>query len=250
MGDPNTRKSFLYLLGILGLITAMFVIIVTFSDRGIEVLDNRASKTYATPPAKIIEDKKDYRALIKTNLGEIEVDLLENNAPVTVNNFVFLSQDGFYDDVEFHRIVKDFIIQGGSRLTLDENPNNDGLGGPGYRFDDEINWDSLSLSKDQRSSLQSQGFKSSTKVKSVSMDKYVLAMANAGPNTNGSQFFFVTGNKNDENIKALNGKHTVFGKVTKGKDVIDKINNAELETIGGTERPKTPVVIESIQIIK
>lgn len=248
MTDPNTRKSFLYLLGIFALITAMFFAVVRLSEDGVGVLDNGAGKSYASPPGKVIKEGVDYQATFKTNVGEFKVDLLEANAPLTVNNFVFLAEDGFYNNVQFHRIVKDFIIQSGSRLTLDNNPNNDGLGGPGYRFADEINWDSLALEQAQRDSLQAQGFKSISTVQSVPLEKYTLAMANAGPDTNGSQFFFVTGNKDDENIKALNGKHTVFGKVISGQEVIDKINNAELKNVGGTERPVDPVIIQTVEI--
>lgn len=115
MTDQNTRNSFLYLIGIMGLIGLLFFVIVKVSNGEIEVVDSPASKTYDELPAKVIEDGKDYQAVIKTNQGDITIDLLENNAPNTVNNFVFLSQDDFYDKVIFHRVVKDFVIQGGGR---------------------------------------------------------------------------------------------------------------------------------------
>jgi peptidyl-prolyl cis-trans isomerase B (cyclophilin B) len=141
-------------------------------------------------PATIIDASKSYTALIKTDKGDITVDLLPKAAPVAVNNFVFLACDGFYDGLIFHRVVKDpspFVIQGG-------DPRGDGTGGPGYIFDDEY-------SPDIR--FDAPG---------------VLAMANAGPGTNGSQFYITLVGQ-----PALNDKYSAFGKVTSGQDVANKI---------------------------
>lgn len=137
---------------------------------------------YSAPPAMVIDPKKKYSARISTNKGVIELDLFTDRAPLTVNNFVFLARDGFYDGLSFHRVIEDFMIQGGC-------PNGDGRGGPGYRWDDEP------------AALR------------IKHEVGSLSMANAGPNTNGSQFF-ITHIVTDW----LNGKHAVFGRVKSDKD--------------------------------
>ena len=146
-----------------------------------------------------IDPSKKYAATLETSRGTIVVDLFAQDAPKTVNNFVFLARDGFYDGTAFHRVISDFMIQGG-------DPTGTGRGGPGYRFEDEI-----------------KGNPNKHKVGS-------LSMANAGPNTNGSQFF-ITHVVTDW----LNGKHTVFGQVRSGQDVVnavqqgDKLNSVKIE---------------------
>ena len=147
-------------------------------------------------------------ATMHTNHGAIELELFEADAPKTVDNFVKLANDGFYDRVIFHRVIPDFMIQGG-------DPTGTGSGGPGYTFEDEFN-DHM-------------------------VDRGALAMANAGPNTNGSQFFIVT----TEAAPWLDGKHTVFGRVTEGMDVVDKI--AELPR-DARDKPHDDVVIETVSV--
>src|SRR5919198_978873 len=137
-------------------------------------------------------------ATLHTNHGAISVELFEEDAPKTVANFVKLAGDGFYDGVVFHRVIEDFMIQGG-------DPTGTGRGGPGYRFDDEPN--------EHR------------------VVRGALAMANSGPNTNGSQFFIVTA----EACPWLDGKHTVFGRVTSGMDVVDTISRVEKDA---RDRPR------------
>jgi peptidyl-prolyl cis-trans isomerase B (cyclophilin B) len=134
-----------------------------------------------------IDPAKKYTATFTTSKGEIVCDLFAKDAPKTVNNFVFLAKDKFYDGTVFHRVIPDFMIQGG-------DPEGSGRGGPGYKFEDETR---------QNPNKHSPG---------------TLSMANAGPNTNGSQFFIT-----HVETSWLDGKHTVFGKVLKGKDVVDKI---------------------------
>jgi len=153
-----------------------------------------------------------YTATIKTNMGDIEIDLLEKETPKTVENFVKLSKDGFYNGLIFHRVVKDFVIQGG-------DPDGTGRGGPGYQFDDEIT---------QRK-----------------YTKYSLGMANAGPNTNGSQFFITVGSIQDANLKNLDGGYTLFGVVTSGQDIVDRIGSVSVDE---NDKPLTPVKMESITI--
>ncbi|NCU39682.1 peptidylprolyl isomerase [Candidatus Falkowbacteria bacterium] len=156
-------------------------------------------------------------ALIKTNLGNIEVELYVEDAPLTVNNFLNLAKDGFYDNTKFHRIIKDFMIQGGDPNSRGDNYMLYGTGGPGYAFKDEINSHKLVAGS--------------------------LAMANSGPNTNGSQFFIVT----LDSTPWLDGKHTNFGKVVSGMDVVMKIEGVPT---GERDLPLEPVVINGIELIK
>ena len=148
------------------------------------------------------------KATLHTSEGAIELELYPNEAPKTVENFVKLARDGFYDGVIFHRVIPDFMIQGG-------DPTGTGTGGPGYEFEDEFN--------EHR------------------VVRGALAMANAGPNTNGSQFFIVTA----EATPWLDGKHTVFGNVTSGMDVVDRISEAERDD---NDRPANPVAIERVEL--
>jgi len=146
-------------------------------------------------------------ATMHTNHGPIELELFEGEAPKTVDNFVKLSRDGYYDGLIFHRVIPDFMIQGGC-------PEGTGTGGPGYTFEDEFN--------DHK------------------VERGALAMANAGPNTNGSQFFIVT----VDEAPWLNGKHTVFGRVVSGMETVDAIEGTET---GPGDRPVEPQVIERIE---
>ncbi|PJE59677.1 MAG: peptidylprolyl isomerase [Candidatus Portnoybacteria bacterium CG10_big_fil_rev_8_21_14_0_10_44_7] len=158
-------------------------------------------------------------AIIKTVRGNIMIELFPQNAPQTVSNFIKLAQDGFYDGTAFHRVVPDFVIQGGDPLSKDSNPGNDGTGGPGYTFADEINPWSLGLSDQQISNLEAQGYQYTKDLTSLPNRVGALAMANAGPNTNGSQFFIIT----TKDQPGLNGKHAVFGQVISGLDITRKI---------------------------
>jgi peptidyl-prolyl cis-trans isomerase B (cyclophilin B) len=150
------------------------------------------AKNYSAPPAMSIDSSKNYSVTFDTSRGTIVCDLFAKDAPSTVNNFVFLAREGFYDGLTFHRVIENFMIQGG-------DPSGNGTGGPGYKFKDEVG-----------------PGKPKHKVGS-------LSMANAGPNTNGSQFFIthvVTGH--------LDGKHTVFGQVKTGQDVVNKIQKGDV----------------------
>lgn len=144
-----------------------------------------------SPPAMQIDTGKTYMAKIETNKGIIELELYSEHAPKTVNNFVFLAREGFYDGISFHRVIGDFMIQGG-------DPTGTGGGGPGYSFEDEVEENPLTH------------------------EKGVISMANAGPNTNGSQFFITHSPQ-----PHLNGKHTVFGKVVTGQNVVDSIRQGD-----------------------
>jgi len=147
-------------------------------------------------------------ATMTTSEGTMELELFDADAPKTVENFTKLARDGFYDGLVFHRVIPDFMIQGGC-------PRGDGTGGPGYSFEDEFN--------------------------DRPVERGYLAMANSGPDTNGSQFFIVT----TDEAPWLDGKHTVFGRVTSGQDVADRISMVDRDS---RDRPLEPVVIESVAI--
>jgi peptidyl-prolyl cis-trans isomerase B (cyclophilin B) len=149
------------------------------------------SKSYSSPPAMSIDSSKKYTATFKTSRGDIVCDLFAKEAPNTVNNFVFLARDKFYDGTQFHRVIADFMVQGG-------DPTGTGRGDAGYKFNDELN---KSSPRHQRGSL---------------------SMANAGPNTNGSQFFITHVQTN-----WLDGKHTVFGQVRSGLEVVDAVRQGD-----------------------
>src|SRR3954453_4111509 len=148
------------------------------------------------------------RATINTNVGDISIELFDDDAPTTVSNFKKLAADGFYNGVIFHRVIPDFMIQSG-------DPTGTGSGGPGYTFDDESN--------DHR------------------VERGALAMANAGPNTNGSQFFVVTA----ESCPWLDGKHTVFGRGTGGMEACDSIEQTDTDA---NDKPREPAVIERVEL--
>jgi len=149
------------------------------------------SKQWDSPPTMQIKEDAVYRATIETTRGTIELELYPEHAPRTVNNFAFLIGEGFYDGISFHRVIGDFMVQGG-------DPTGSGSGGPGYRFDDELINNPLVH------------------------EKGVISMANAGPNTNGSQFFIT-----HLATPHLDGRHTVFGKVVSGQEVVDSIQQGD-----------------------
>lgn len=153
-------------------------------------------KKWDNPPEMQIETDRTYKAVLNTSKGEIELELYAQYAPVTVNNFVFLASENYYDGTIFHRVIADFVIQGG-------DPTGTGMGGPGYQFEDEV------------------------KSNPLVHETGVISMANAGPGTNGSQFFITHSPQ-----PHLNGKHTVFGKVLRGQDVVDSIQQGDsIETV-------------------
>ncbi len=184
---------------------------VTTTAETTTTLGENMDKTYTQPHEMTIDNSKSYTAIIKTSLGDMKVEFFTNDAPMTVNNFINLAQDGYYDGVIFHRVISDFMIQGG-------DPSGTGHGDygkyPGYQFQDELN-------------------------NQIPYSKGILAMANSGPNTNGSQFFIMHVDY------PLPYNYTIFGKVVEGLDVIDII--ATVET-GAGDKPTSDVVIETVEI--
>jgi len=173
--------------------------------------EDMSDKIYDKQPEMNINTNSSYTAVIKTNLGDMTVEFFTDDAPITVNNFISLSKDGYYDNVIFHRVISGFMIQGG-------DPSGTGHGDygkyPGYKFDDELN--------NQRP-----------------YEKGILAMANAGPNTNGSQFFIMHVDY------PLPYSYTIFGQVVDGFDIIDKIASVETDS---ADKPTTDVVISTVEI--
>ena len=184
---------------------------VTTTAETTTTLGENMDKTYTQPHEMTIDNSKSYTAIIKTSLGDMKVEFFTSDAPMTVNNFINLAQDGYYDGVIFHRVISDFMIQGG-------DPSGTGHGDygkyPGYQFQDELN-------------------------NQIPYSKGILAMANSGPNTNGSQFFIMHVDY------PLPYNYTIFGKVVEGLDVIDII--ATVET-GAGDKPTSDVIIETVEI--
>ena len=169
----------------------------------------RQGKRWDKPPEMQIDTAKTYFATIKTNMGEIKLELFDDAAPKTVNNFVFLAKNDFYDGTIFHRVINDFMIQGG-------DPTGTGRGDPGYKFEDEVRGNPHKH------------------------EPFTLSMANAGPNTNGSQFFITEGA-----TPHLDGRHTVFGRVVEGKEVVQAITDLPTDP---QDRPRQEVKIEDVVI--
>ena len=168
------------------------------------------AKQWTTPPAMQIDPKKQYKAHMKTDKGTMVIELFADKTPMTVNNFVFLAREGYYDNVIFHRVIDNFMVQGG-------DPTGTGRGGPGYKFGDEFD---SSLKHDKQG---------------------ILSMANAGPGTNGSQFFITHGP-----TPHLNGKHTVFGQVVEGLDVLMSIPARDPGNVNAPAVKIISVTIEEI----
>ena len=172
-------------------------------------------KTWSAPPAMQIDTNKNYFVTMETSEGAVKIEMLPKEAPNTVNNFIFLARQGFYNDTKFHRIIKGFMIQGG-------DPTGTGSGGPGYRFADEL-------------------------PKTFDYKPGILAMANAGANTQGSQFFIMHGDLSNRMPK----NYTIFGRVADGMDTIEKIANTPVTARGGEmSLPQKDVKITGMAVIE
>ncbi len=207
----ETGKPLLLSLGLL-VVAGIGIILIKNGNMNMNTTTTR--KTY-TQAQQVLKEGVNYTAIIKTNMGDIEIDLLEKETPIAVNNFIFLAKENFFNGVIFHRVVRGFVIQGG-------DPTGTGMGGPGYSFQDEDN--------------------------KREYTKYSVGMANSGPNSNGSQFFIVTGTIQEGNLQALNsGQYTLFGKVKNGKDIVDAIEKVSVDS---NDKPTNPVIIQSVEIVQ
>jgi cyclophilin family peptidyl-prolyl cis-trans isomerase len=219
--QPNYNRFFIYIIVIVILIIgAVFLfskpndttpVTNQTSENSSSPSASMKSKQYPSAPKMTIDTKKKYQAIISTTKGKIVADLFADETPVTVNNFVFLARDGYYDNTVFHRVIKGFMIQGG-------DPNGNGTGDPGYKFADE------KITRDYK--------------------RGILAMANSGPDTNGSQFFIMHQDYN------LPKNYVIFGTVSQGLDVVDAIAETPVTDNGQGEqsKPVTPITVTSVSI--
>ncbi|MFH0912484.1 MAG: peptidylprolyl isomerase [Patescibacteria group bacterium] len=203
--------------------TILIILLVWLVPRGIILAENmgKISGEFGSIAKKELQESK--FATLVTSEGDIKVELLNEIVPKTVANFVLLAKQDFYDGVKFHRVIDDFMIQTGDPLSKDDDPTNDGTGGPGYTFDDEISADSPKLVRG------------------------VVAMANSGVDeqgkgSNGSQFFIIT----KDATPWLDGQHTPFGQVVYGMDIVDKIGKTETDSTN--DRPKTDIILKDVII--
>ena len=183
--QPSAARWIVTAVAAIALIILIFALLQTQSnEENLPEESLMSNKEWSSPPKMTIDEQNEYTAVIETDLGNIVLRLFANESPITVNNFVFLAQEGYYDGVMFHRVIHDFMVQGG-------DPTGTGSGGPGYMFEDEVN-------------------------NGLKFDKPgLLAMANAGPGTNGSQFFIT-----HVPTPHLTGNHTIFGEVIEGMDTV------------------------------
>lgn len=213
---PHYKDFFLYIfIIIIAVVAVIFLFSKNYSSTQnttiSEITGSLNMKKYDSPPKMLIDQNKKYTALIDTNKGQMKVGLFTKDTPVTVNNFVFLSREGFYNGTGFHRIVSGFMIQGG-------DPKGDGTGGPGYKFPDE------KITRDYK--------------------RGIVAMANSGPNTNGSQFFIMHQDYD------LPKQYVIFGQVTGGLNILDKIAGTLTVDNGQGEKskPTEKVIINKITV--
>ena len=211
----SSNKTLLIIVIALGIV--LIVLVVAFALIPTPAAKESANNSNAVnnQNSNMQNAQTNQTVVLKTNFGDIALELFSADAPKTVENFIKLSKSGFYNGTKFHRVIKGFMIQGGDPNSKDDDWSNDGMGGPGYKFEDEIN--------------------------SHKLVRGTLAMANAGANTNGSQFFIVT----TESTPWLDGKHTAFGKILNGMDIIDKIESVK---VNENDHPTDDVVINSIEI--
>lgn len=209
------NKKILFLA--VGLLLACVLGLYLTKSGGLLSMDSGLSdltKASYTQAQQVMEANIDYKAILKTSVGDITIDLLEKETPLTVNSFLFLTGKNFYEDMIFHRVIKNFVIQTG-------DPTGTGSGGPGYYVKNEI-----------------------TERKYA---PYVVGMANSGADTNGSQFFITSGNIPAENSAYMDGKYTIFGVVTKGFAVVDSIEKVETDS---NDKPLNDVKLISVQILE
>lgn len=202
----------------LGLLVASVLGLYLTKDGGLLSMNQNISDLTNTKkfsaPGQVLQSGIDYKVILKTSVGDITIDLLEKETPVTVNSFLFLTENRYYENMIFHRVIKDFVIQTG-------DPTGTGTGGPGYYIDNEIT--------DRK------------------YGKYVVGMANAGADTNGSQFFITSGNISTSNAQYMDGKYTIFGVVESGFAVVDSIEKVETDE---DDKPVNNVTLVAVQILE
>lgn len=237
----------LYLIGIL----IMFGVLILLAKNFIPFFLNPNNTGVLDPakPSNILIESEDYLARIYTNFGVIIIDLYEESAPNNVNNFVYLSELDFYTGTKFHRLFPDLLLHGGDRNTLNDDPLDDGFGKTNYFIDDELNWENIGLNQDEKNLLASEGYVSNPNINAKKLDRFAVAMANQGPNTNSSQFFIVLSDFDDTRVKLMNGKYTVIGGVTEGGDVLKLISEVDVDNSDvQLPKPLQEISIEKVEI--
>lgn len=230
----NTKVIFIFVVIIVVGVAAWLMLKNKGGEEAVSPTPVSASSPQATPTvtaesspsstnATDMEVPEKVAVKMETARGVIELELYSKVAPKTVLNFLSLAQKGFYEGTKFHRVVADFVIQGGDPLSKTDDPKV-GTGGPGYTFEDEINPKSLGVAEAAIKQLEDAGYVYNYALQSLPNAVGAISMANAGPNTNGSQFFIIT----TKDQPFLNGKHTVFGKVVKGMDVVRAIKQGDV----------------------
>jgi len=244
------NQIWVYLVGIL---IIFGIIIFLGRDFFVPLIYNRRSinldQTFNDTPEFQLKESTNYLARLNTNKGTLTIDLYESSSPKNVNNFVYLSSLGYYTRTKFHRLIPDFLLQGGDRNTLNDDLTDDGKGRTGYFIEDEVNWDSLGLSQEKRNELSNLGYKSAPVLESQKLERFSVAMANNGPDTNSAQFFIIISSVDDSRLETLNGKFTVIGKVVSGGEVLDTISRIPVVNIEtNSPTPTEDIIIESIEI--
>lgn len=210
----SVRNLIIIVMALGAILIGLIIAFAAMPSPAAKELSNNNSGTAGNSNANMQNIEKQI-VVMKTNFGDIVIELFAADALKTAENFIKLSRSGFYNGTKFHRVIKGFMIQGGDPNSKDDDWSNDGMGGPGYAFEDEIN--------------------------SHKLIRGVLAMANSGPNTNGSQFFIVT----TASTPWLDGKHTAFGQIVSGMDVVDKIESVK---VNENDHPTEDVIVNNIEI--
>jgi len=255
----ESNSLWLYLIGIL----AMFGILA-YSTANITIplfYEGEITQSSSFGAVRLREidtdqvEENDYLALIETNIGDIRIELYENNAPENVQNFINLSRRDYYNGIYFHRYVPNKILQGGDRSTLDDDPSNDGQGSLNYVVKDEINLASLPLSEARRQELLEDGYGSDTNLSEsigrIAPKTFSVLMANDGPNTNGAQLFILLEQNQEEINEFYTGRFTVIGEV-RSENILSKLANigAGFDDSSNISRPSSNIIIETIRIIQ
>lgn len=249
------KKENIVWLYFIGILIMMVVVIYSGKEYFIPVIlgtrdtNIETGFVYSDPPKTTINRDLDYRADMVTLKGTITIDLFEKAAPINVNNFVFLSQQNYYNGTYFHRLIPSLFIQGGDRNTINDDPSDDGFGGPGYIVKDEINWDTNAFDEAKRQELTAAGYKSTEGLYSRPIRKYSVIMASSGPDTNGGQFCIILADDDDPRLYEMAGRFTVIGEVIFGKENLIKLANTEIDARNPlVPRPIRKLTISDINI--
>jgi cyclophilin family peptidyl-prolyl cis-trans isomerase len=246
------NQIFLYLVGILVFFGIFILVgqnlnvtkIISFGR-----IFNNPDDLFDTKPTPALDPNLNYFAVFNTSKGSFTVDLYEKNAPNNVNNFVYLSQNNYYVDTKFHRLVPNVLVQGGDRNTLDTDPSNDGRGRAGYVLNDEINLGSMPLSQEQKDLLVDSGLKEDLAVETIPSKQYMVFMASDGYDTISTQFFIVLADNSNNIHSYFNGKFTPIGEVTDGGRTLQSINSVSVDDpTSDFAKPTENIVLQNIVI--